>query len=191
MIKVAVVGAENVGKSTFVNMITGRKVSEVSEVPGTTKGVVRSRLSRLTVPKHIKNPLGGFDEFMVIDTAGLFDPELELRGKVLSEEKFRRILREIERCDVVVHMVDAQHGLHRGMEKLHHLLKFRYGKPVIVVINKVDLIGREEAERLAEHIKKRLGERPILMSLITGEGLSDVLYEILKVSAYSRQNMNI
>lgn len=115
MIKVAIIGAENVGKSTLMNALIGGKVSEVENLPGTTKGVIRRRFGKLKIPKGMKNPpYGGADEFVLIDTAGLFDPERELRGKVLSEEKFREIINEITSADIIIHMVDATVGFIGG-----------------------------------------------------------------------------
>ncbi len=183
---VAVIGAENVGKSTLVNTLAGRVVSETSETPGTTKRAIKSHLGRFSVPKGVKNPLGGVEDFVIVDTAGLFDPERETRGKVLSEEKLNKVLGEIEASDIIVHMVDAQHGLHRGMEKLHNVLKFRYGKPMVVVINKVDLVTDERVKQLKRVIKERLGERPVSLSLLTGEGLETVIEEILRRVHYTR-----
>ncbi len=183
MIKVAIIGAENVGKSTLMNTLIGGRVSEVENLPGTTKGTIRRRFGKLKIPKSMKNPRGGADEFVLIDTAGLFDPQKELRGKVLSEERFREVLDEIISSDVIIHMVDAQYGLHRGMEKLHYLLKMRYGKPIIVVINKVDLVSRERVEELREIIRKRLEQDAIPLSLVTFEGLN----ELLKALAYYAQ----
>ncbi|ASJ02956.1 GTP-binding protein [Thermococcus profundus] len=187
MIKVAIIGAENVGKSTLMNALIGGNVSEVENLPGTTKGVIRRRFGKLKIPKSMKNPLGGADEFVLIDTAGLFDPRHELRGKVLSEEKFREIVREIASADVVIHMVDATVGLHRGMEKLHHLLKFRYDKPIIVVINKIDLVPSERVEELKGTIKKRLEQEAIPLSLATFEGFNDLLKAIAYYAQYSTQ----
>lgn len=184
MIKVAIIGAENVGKSTLMNALIGGKVSEVENLPGTTKGVIRRRFGKLKIPKGMKNPYGGADEFVLIDTAGLFDPERELRGKVLSEEKFREIINEITSADIIIHMVDATVGLHRGMEKLHHMLKFRYEKPIIVVINKIDLVPRERVEELREIIKKRLEQEPIALSLVTYEGFNELLERIAYMAQY-------
>ncbi|WP_457751386.1 Era-like GTP-binding protein [Thermococcus sp.] len=184
MIKVAIIGAENVGKSTLMNALIGNRVSEVEALPGTTKGVIRRRFGKLKIPKGMKNPLGGADEFVMIDTAGLFDPRMELRGKVLSEEKFGRIIDEITSADIVIHMIDATVGLHRGMEKLHHLLKFRYGKPIIVVINKVDLVPEERVEELRRLIKKRLEQDAIPLSLVTYEGFNDLLKAIAYYAQY-------
>ena len=184
MIKVAIIGAENVGKSTLMNALMGSKVSDVEDLPGTTKGIIKRRFGKLKIPKGMKNPLGGADEFVIIDTAGLFDPKRELRGKVLGEEKFRRIIEEIVSADIIVHMIDATVGLHRGMEKLHHMLKFRYGKPIIVVINKVDLVPRERVEELKRIVKKRLEQDAIALSLVTYEGFNELVERIAYMAQY-------
>lgn len=184
MIKVAIIGAENVGKSTLMNALLGERVSDVGDLPGTTKGLIRKRFGKLKIPKGMKNPLGGADEFVLIDTAGLFDPRREFRGKVLSEEKFRKLIEEIASADVVIHMVDATIGLHRGMEKLHHMLKFRYEKPIIVVINKVDLVSGERVEELRKIIKKRLEQEAIPLSLVTYEGFNELLERIAYYAQY-------
>ncbi len=77
-------------------------------------------------------------------------------------------------------MVDATVGLHRGgMEKLHHLLKFRYEKPIIVVINKVDLVSPERVEEVRETIRKRLEQDAVPLSLVTYEGGFNELIERL------------
>ncbi|NJE09530.1 Era-like GTP-binding protein [Thermococcus sp. MAR1] len=184
MIKVAIIGAENVGKSTLMNALIGGKISEVENLPGTTKGTIRRRFGKLKIPKSMKNPLGGADEFVLIDTAGLFDPQREFRGKVLSEEKFREIINEIVSSDIVIHMVDATVGLHRGMEKLHHMLKFRYEKPIIVVINKIDLVPRERVEEIRQIIKKRLEQDAIPLSLVTYEGFNELIRRLAYYAQY-------
>jgi len=188
MIKVAIIGAENVGKSTLMNALLGKKVSETAEIPGTTKSIIRKTFGKVKIPKSMKNPFGGADEFVLIDTAGLFDPQYEFRGKVLSEEKFKEILDEITLADIVIHMIDAQYGLHRGMEKLHHLLKFRYEKPIIVVINKIDLVPKEKVEELRQIVKKRLEQEPILLSLVTYEGFNDLLKALVYYAQYAKKS---
>ncbi|AAL80521.1 GTP-binding protein [Pyrococcus furiosus DSM 3638] len=186
MIKVAIIGAENVGKSTLMNALLGGKISEVSEVPGTTKGTIKRAFGKIKLPKTIKNPFGGADELVLIDTAGLFDPEKEIRGKVLSEEAFKELINEIIRADIIIHMIDATKGLHRGMEKLHYILKFRYEKPIIVVINKIDLVPREKVEELAKIVEKRLEQKPILLSLVTYEGFNDLLKALVHYAQYAK-----
>lgn len=188
VIKVAIIGAENVGKSTLMNALLGRDISETTPVPGTTKGIIRRAFGKVKIPKGIKNPFGGTDEIVLIDTAGLFDPQMELRGKVLSEEKFNEIIEEITCSDIIIHMIDAQFGLHRGMEKLHHLLKFRYEKPIMVVINKIDLVSREKVEELREVVRKRLEQEPILLSLLTYEGFNELLNALAHYAQYAKKN---
>jgi len=188
MIKVAIIGAENVGKSTLMNALLGRRISETQPTPGTTKGAIKRAFGTVKIPKTMKNPFGGADELVLIDTAGLYDPQHELRGKVLSEEKFKELLNEIASADIVIHMIDAQYGLHRGMEKLHHLLKFRYEKPIIVVVNKIDLVPREKAEELREIIKKRLEQEPIMLSLVTYEGFNELLEKLVYYGQYAKKS---
>ncbi|RLF80491.1 GTP-binding protein [Thermococci archaeon] len=186
MIKVAIIGAENVGKSTLMNALLGEKISETMPVPGTTKRVIKKVFGTVKIPKTMKNPFGGADELVLIDTAGLYDPQHELRGKVLSEGKFKELIEEIVSADVVIHMIDAQYGLHRGMEKLHHILKFRYEKPIIVVVNKIDLIPKEKVDELREIIEKRLEQRPVMLSLVTFEGFNDLLRVLVYYAQYAK-----
>ncbi|KUK16594.1 MULTISPECIES: Era-like GTP-binding protein [Thermococcus] len=187
MIKVAIIGAENVGKSTLMNALLGRKISETMPVPGTTKKVIKKAFGTVKIPKTMKNPFGGVGELVLVDTAGLYDPQHELRGKVLSEGKFKELIDEIVSADIVIHMIDAQYGLHRGMEKLHHLLKFRYERPIIVVVNKIDLVPREQVEELGELIKKRLEQKPIMLSLVTYEGFNELLEALAYYAQYARK----
>lgn len=187
MIKVAIIGAENVGKSTLLNTLLGKSLSETSPIPGTTKGVIRRAFGKVKIPKSMKNPFGGADEVVLIDTAGLFDPKREFRGKVLSEERFKSILDEIASSDVVIHMIDAQQGLHRGMEKLHHMLKFRYGKPIIVLINKIDLVPEEQVKKVRALVKKRLEQDAISLSLVTFEGFNELLEALAYYAQYAKR----
>lgn len=186
MIRIAIIGAENSGKSTLLNALIGREVSETSPIPGTTKGSIKRAFGTVKISKSMKNPLGGADRVVLIDTAGLFDSKMELRGKVLSDEGFKAIINEILQADVVIHVVDATVGLHRGMEKLHHLLKMRYDKPIIVVINKKDLVSEGRISELREIIKKRLGQDTIVISLKTLEGFNDLLKALSYYAQYAR-----
>lgn len=186
MIRIAIIGAENAGKSTLLNALIGKEISETSPIPGTTKGSIKRAFGTVKISKSMKNPLGGADRVVLIDTAGLFDSKMELRGKVLSDEGFKAIVNEVLQADVVIHVVDATVGLHRGMEKLHHLLKMRYEKPIIVVINKVDLVPRERVGELRELIKKRLGQDAIALSLVTLEGFNDLLRALSYYAQYAR-----
>lgn len=64
------------------------------------------------------------------------------------------------------------------------MLKFRYEKPIIVVINKIDLVPRERVEELREIIKKRLEQEPIALSLVTYEGFNELLERIAYMAQY-------
>lgn len=155
MIKVVIIGVENVGKLMFMNVFIGGKVSEVENLLGIIKGVIWWCFGKFKILKGMKNFYGGVDEFVFIDIVGFFDLEREFRGKVLSEEKFCEIINEIILVDIIIYMVDVMVGFYRGMEKFYYMLKFCYEKFIIVVINKIDFVFWECVEELREIIKKR------------------------------------
>ena len=128
--KIAVVGRPNVGKSTLVNALLGKKRMLVSPVAGTTRDSIDSICTY-----HAK-------KYLVIDTAGL-----RKKGRVgYSIERFAlvRAVRSIERCDVALIVLDASEGVTEQDVKIAGIVK-EYGKGAIFLLNKWDLIeGAEE-----------------------------------------------
>lgn len=128
--KIAVVGRPNVGKSTLVNALLGKKRMLVSPVAGTTRDSIDSICTY-----HAK-------KYLVIDTAGL-----RKKGRVgYSIERFAlvRAVRSIERCDVALIVLDASEGVTEQDVKIAGIVK-GYGKGAIFLLNKWDLIeGAEE-----------------------------------------------
>ncbi|HLF93025.1 MAG TPA: ribosome biogenesis GTPase Der, partial [Planctomycetota bacterium] len=126
-ISIAVVGKRNVGKSTFINALAGEERVIVSEKAGTTRDAVD-----VVIEKDGKR-------YILVDTAGLrkkqkVENSVELFGRVRTEEA-------IQRADVVVFMIDT-------MEKITEMDKRIAGtieeekKPVVVVLNKYDLVPK-------------------------------------------------
>jgi GTP-binding protein len=141
--KIAVVGRPNVGKSTLVNSLLGKKRMVVSAEPGTTRDSIDSICTY-----HGK-------KYLLIDTAGL-----RRKGKIgYSIELFAmvRAVRSIERCDVAVVVLDAGEGITEQDLKIAGMVK-DYGKGVIVLLNKWDLIKNpEEAfEMMIAELKRRV-----------------------------------
>ncbi|WP_456418662.1 Era-like GTP-binding protein [Methanocaldococcus infernus] len=172
--KIAIIGPENAGKSSIMNALFGKYISLVSEVGGTTKMPVKRYWGKIKVSRLKENPI--FAEIMFSDLSGLYrgnNKEAVLSKKVLEET-----YKEIESSDMIINVVDATQGLIRNFEKLHHLLKFRYQKPIIVVVNKYDLINDTIAENLRNRIRERLKAEPIFVSAKTGENI-DVLIETI------------
>ena len=128
IIKVAVIGKPNVGKSSLVNRILGEERVIVSDVAGTTRDAVDS---------YFENDTG---KYLLIDTAGM-------RKKARVDDRVERfsVLRAtmaIERCDVCLIMIDAQAGVTEQDTKVAGLAH-EAGKACIIVVNKWDLIEKD------------------------------------------------
>ena len=134
VIKLAVVGKPNVGKSTFVNVILGEERLLVTEIPGTTRDAVDVRI-------RFKKR-----EMRLIDTAGI-----RRRSRVKENEEYYSVLRShriIERCDVACVFVDADEGLtQQDMRVLQEVIRSRKG--LLLIINKWDLLKGDE-ERIRQ-----------------------------------------
>ena len=128
IIKVAVIGKPNVGKSSLVNRVLGEERVIVSDVAGTTRDAVDS---------YFENETG---KYLLIDTAGM-------RKKARVDDRVERfsVLRAtmaIERCDVCLIMIDAQAGVTEQDTKVAGLAH-EAGKACIIVVNKWDLIEKD------------------------------------------------
>jgi GTP-binding protein len=155
---VAVVGRPNVGKSTLVNRVIGRREAVVQDVPGVTR-------DRVSYDAHWNGRA-----FTVVDTGG-WDPDA--RGM------FERIAAQAEVAvsvaDAVMFVVDATVGITDADEAVVKILR-RSGKPVVLVANKVD-DARLEAEA-ASLWNLGLGE-PYPVSALHGRGSGEVLDAVL------------
>ncbi|MBE6737669.1 MAG: ribosome biogenesis GTPase Der [Ruminococcaceae bacterium] len=129
IISVAVIGKPNVGKSSLINRVTGEERSIVSNIAGTTRDSIDSR---------VKNSHG---EFIFIDTAGI-----RRKNKVDNAIEKYSIIRAkmaIERCDVCVIMIDAQEGPTEQDTKIAGMAH-EAGKGCIICVNKWDAIEKDD-----------------------------------------------
>jgi GTP-binding protein len=124
VMKVAIVGCRNVGKSTFINALAGEERVIVSEVPGTTRDAIDVRFE-----------MDG-RTFMAIDTAGVRKPAR--MADAVEFFGYTRVTRSIRRADVVLLMVDSTAPITEVDKKLAGLL-VEECKPCVIVINKWDL----------------------------------------------------
>lgn len=154
---VAVVGRPNVGKSTFFNKITGKKISIVKDKPGVT----RDRI-------YCDAEWCG-KSFTMIDTGGI-----ELKSQ---DEMWQHIKKQaeiaIETSDVILFMCDVKGGLTASDIEVASMLR-RSNKPIVLAINKLD---NYDESLLYEYYELGLGE-PIGISCEQGKGLGDLLDEI-------------
>ena len=126
--RIAVVGRPNVGKSSFINFITGEERNIVTPIAGTTRDSIYTRYNMF-----------GFD-FNFVDTAGL-----RKKSKVSEDLEFysvMRSIRAIENSDVCILMLDASQGIEQQDLNIFSLIQ-RNNKGVVVVVNKWDLIEKD------------------------------------------------
>jgi len=180
IIKIAVVGKPNAGKSSFVNKILGEQRLIVSPVAGTTRDSIDTEV--------VVND----EKFMLIDTAGM-----RKRGKVEEEiERYSviRALSSIDRADVALLMIDATEGVTEQDTKIAGYIH-ESGKACLVAVNKWDLIEKETKtmDNFRMDVQEKLGfmlYAPILfISALTGQRVGKV-FEMAKY-VYNQSAMRI
>ena len=155
---VAIVGRPNVGKSTLLNRIVGRREAIVEEKPGVT----RDR-------KEVEAEWQGH-RFVAVDTGGWLPSRDSLDAKV--SEQAEKAMRD---ADVVVFVVDATVGTVEEDARVANVLR-RLDRPVVVAANKVDDTNREPA--MWEFLEFGLGE-PSPVSALHGRGTGDLLDRVV------------
>ncbi|MBP7342259.1 MAG: ribosome biogenesis GTPase Der [Smithellaceae bacterium] len=173
-IAVAIVGKPNVGKSSLINLISGKERSIANPTPGTTRDAVDT-----TIRAHGRT-------YLLIDTAGI-----RRKNKIsLTLEKYSVVqaLKSINRCNIALVLIDAEEGVTEQDAKIAGLA-YENGKACILVVNKWDKIKKDNATvgKYVADIKdklKFLDFAPILfISAVTGQrapkifGLIDEVYE--------------
>ena len=126
--RIAVIGKPNTGKSSMINKLLGEDRLIVSDIAGTTRDAIDTRIKR-----HGQ-------EYIFIDTAGL-----RRKSKIKDEIERYSIIRTVsavERCDVAVLMIDAEEGITEQDTKIAGIAHER-GKGMIIVVNKWDLIEKD------------------------------------------------
>ena len=155
---VAIVGRPNVGKSTLLNRVVGRRAAIVEERPGVT----RDR-------KDLDANWNGQD-FRIVDTGGWM-----AGGDSLDQKVSRQSERAVADADVVLFLVDVTTGITQDDSQVADLLR-RSGKPVLLVANKVDDTAHEHLKW--ELLALGLGE-PLTVSALHGRGSGDLLDRVV------------
>lgn len=177
---IAVVGKPNAGKSTLVNQLIGENRMIVSDIPGTTRDAIDSKIER-----------GGV-EYTFIDTAGL-----RRKSKIADEVERYSIIRAIaavDRADVVLMMVDAQTGVTEQDSKIAGITHNRF-IPTIIVVNKWDLIEKDTKtmQKMTGDIRNSLAFMPyapmLFISAKTGKRAEKIYDKIQYVVTQSRKRV--
>lgn len=179
-IGVAVIGKPNAGKSSLINKILGENRMIVSDIAGTTRDAIDSR---------VENEYGVFN---FIDTAGI-RRQSKVDDKIEKYSVMRAKL-ALERADVCVVMIDASQGI---TEQDEHIagLAHEAGKAVIVCVNKWDLIEKDNSttNEFTQKIRTSLAYMSyaslIFISAKTGQRIDKLFTEILSVYEESKKRI--
>jgi GTP-binding protein len=179
-IGVAVIGKPNAGKSSLINKILGEDRMIVSNIAGTTRDAIDSR---------VENEYGVFN---FIDTAGI-RRQSKIDDKIEKYSVMRAKL-ALERADVCVVMIDAEQGI---TEQDEHIagLAHEAGKAVVVCVNKWDLIEKDNntVNEFTKKIRTSLAYMSyaslLFVSAKTGQRIDKLFEEILAVYAESKKRV--
>jgi small GTP-binding protein len=153
MARLAIVGPVNSGKSTLFNLLEGKEVSKASPVPGTTKAPVQQSLG----------------PFVLIDTPGF--------GEVGGVDRANVAATSAAGADAILLLLDAGAGLRQGdADLLKYLQELR--RPVVVALNKIDLLGRDY-QQVVNDASAKLGMMVIPISAKKGTNVAEKLVPAL------------
>ena len=179
IIKLAVAGRPNVGKSTLINTWLGEERLVAFDLPGTTRDAISVPFERAG------------QKFELIDTAGL-----RRKGKVFEAiEKFSvvKTLQAIENCNVTLLLLDATQGV---TDQDAHIAGYvlESGRAVVLAINKWDAVDAYQRETLARSVETRLGFLKFAaihyISAIKRQGLGPVWKSIAQAHASANRKMS-
>lgn len=181
LIRVALVGRPNAGKSSLVNRLCGEDRVLVDDRPGTTRQPVDTIAERDGV------------RMLLVDTAGI-----RRRSKVTKEHdtvevvSVLRAMKSMEGADIVVLMTDATVGVTEQEAKILGMAVDR-GRAIVVVLNKTDAVEASTLKKLEEDARDKLSFAPwtpiVRCSALTGRGVNSVVRKIAEVYVAFRKRV--
>lgn len=161
---VSLIGRPNVGKSTLLNSILGKKVAITSEKPQTTRNMIQGIYNDKDT------------QIVFVDTPGIHKPQNKL-GKVLNKQAYFTI----NDVDIVILVVDITEKIGKGDNFVIDILKnIEEEKPVFLVINKIDKLPREEILKKIDEYQKLFNFTEIIPLSARKKDNVDRLIEVLK-----------
>lgn len=181
VIKIAIVGKPNAGKSSIVNRLLGYERVIVSNIAGTTRDAIDTELT-----------VGG-DKYVLIDTAGIC--KKKAIGEDLERYSVMRSFLAVRRADVAVIVCDAAEGMTEQDVKIAGYVH-EQGKPSLIVMNKWDLVDKDS--HTIEKFEKKLREdlkfmdyfKSLYISAMTGKRAETILPACRLVLANSRRRIS-
>lgn len=162
---VSIIGRTNVGKSTLINALVGEKVAIMTNKTQTTRTAIRAIVNR-------KN-----SQIIFIDTPGIHKPKTKL-GNTMIDTAFGTI----QEVDVILFMIEATStDIGRGDQRILEKLKETH-KKVILLINKIDLVKKEQVAKLIDVYSKEYAFESIIpISALKQKEMETILEEIEKL----------
>ena len=155
-----VIGRPNAGKSTLVNQLVGEKVAIISDKPQTTRNSIRGIYTDDRM------------QLVLIDTPGVHKPKFKLGERMMDS-----VRSALSGCDLIIYLVDAAERFGAGEEYiLNMLVKLPDKLPVCLVLNKIDLLKKDQLLPLISFYAQKYDFAEIVpVSAFTGENKDDLL----------------
>jgi tRNA modification GTPase len=160
---IVLAGRPNVGKSSLLNQLAGEEAALVSDIPGTTRDVIRQHIQIRGVPLHI------------MDTAGLRESQDTVENMGIA-----RTHQTLQRADLIVLLLEANLGVTQQDQKILDSLPTDI--PRLLVFNKADLLTVKKAGRVDEHIS---------ISAKTGLGIESLRDKLLELVGWRNQESGV
>lgn len=160
-LSIVLAGLPNAGKSTLLNRLSGEEVAIVTDIPGTTRDVMRQQILVEGIPLHL------------LDTAGLRQSD-----DLIEQEGIRRAWQAIEQADGVLLILDATQPKEAAEFKQEFLSKLKTKLPIVEVYNKIDLVNNFVPEDPAESV--------ISLSAKTGEGMALLRQRLVHLAGFEQ-----
>ena len=162
---VTIIGRTNVGKSTLINKLVGQKIAIITSKPQTTRTAIKAIINREN------------SQIIFTDTPGIHRPKNKL-GKLMLETSYS----SAKDVDVIVFLIEAtEEGIGKGDSRIIEKIK-EMNRPTILLINKIDLIKKEDILNVIENYKDTYDFKAIIpISAEKNEGLNLIIDEIEKL----------
>ena len=159
---ISIIGRPNVGKSTFLNRVLGKKIAIMSDKPQTTRNKIQGVITDAD------------SQTIFIDTPGIHKPKHEL-GKFMTD----LAIGTLNEVDAIMFMVNATEKIGKGDRFILEYLK-SVKQPVYLIINKIDLITKEQLLGVIASFKEEHDFQGVIpISAMTGENI-DTLLTVMK-----------
>lgn len=160
---VSFIGRPNVGKSTLLNSILGKRIAITSDKPQTTRNMIQGIYNDKDT------------QIVFVDTPGIHKPKSKL-GRVLNKQAYFTI----NDVDIVIMVVDISEKIGKGDKFVIDVLKNIKDKPVFLVINKIDKLPREEILKKIDEYQKLYDFAEIIPVSARKNDNTDRLLEVIK-----------